>query len=137
MDYPLIVVPASDEDGGGFMVYAPDLVGCMSDGDTAVEAVANGQQAVKEWLETAHKRGLAIPRPGSGAARARDERDNLLNHLKALSGRVDGMEARFEELRRTLLEIEERIEHQDAWARFADITSLPVGHESPVRHGNC
>lgn len=137
MDYPLIVVPASEEDGGGFMVYAPDLVGCMSDGDTAVEAVANGQKAVQEWLETAQRRGLTIPSPGSGAARARDERDKLLKRLKALSGRVDGMEAKFEELRRTLQEIEERIEHQDAWARFADITSLPVVNPNHVQHGNC
>ncbi|MGH1356548.1 MAG: type II toxin-antitoxin system HicB family antitoxin [Thalassovita sp.] len=33
-DYPIVLVPLCEEDGGGFAAYVPDLPGCMSDGET-------------------------------------------------------------------------------------------------------
>jgi antitoxin HicB len=65
MDYPIVISPLSDEDGGGFVGVAPDLLGCMSDGETPEEALANTQQAVREWIETATRRGMEVPPPGT------------------------------------------------------------------------
>ncbi|MCF6126642.1 MULTISPECIES: type II toxin-antitoxin system HicB family antitoxin [Mesorhizobium] len=41
----------------------PDLPGCVSDGDTPEEAIANVQDAIAAWIEAAHELGRSIPRP--------------------------------------------------------------------------
>jgi antitoxin HicB len=49
-DYEIKVKQLAPEDGGGFFAWVPDLPGCMSDGDTLVEAVANVRAAINEWI---------------------------------------------------------------------------------------
>ncbi|MEW6529734.1 MAG: type II toxin-antitoxin system HicB family antitoxin [Thermodesulfobacteriota bacterium] len=44
-----VVLEASDE--GGFTVYVPSLPGCISEGETAEEALMNIQEAVELYLE--------------------------------------------------------------------------------------
>ena len=34
--YAVVIELLSDEDGGGFLAIVPDLLGCMSDGETRV-----------------------------------------------------------------------------------------------------
>lgn len=41
----------------------PDLKSCSAFGDSAEEALAEVQQAIKGWIEAARERGLAIPEP--------------------------------------------------------------------------
>lgn len=41
----------------------PDLKPCSAHGDTPTEAIANIQNAVELWLETAGELGVAIPEP--------------------------------------------------------------------------
>lgn len=122
MDYPIIVYRLSDEDGGGFLGCAPDLMGCISDGETADEALRNTQLAVLEWLDTAEQRGISIPAPHSKSAIARKEREDLLSALKDLGDSVASLDGRLDELARRIEEIEERIEHSQAWDRFVLIT---------------
>jgi len=68
LTYPVIVSPLSEADGGGFVATVPDLPGCMSDGDTPEEAVANVLDAIESWLEAANDAGRAIPVPSRVAA---------------------------------------------------------------------
>lgn len=68
LTYPVIVSPLPEADGGGFVATVPDLPGCMSDGDTPEEAVANVLDAIETWLEAAQDAGLAIPAPSRVAA---------------------------------------------------------------------
>jgi predicted RNase H-like HicB family nuclease len=44
-----VVLEPSDE--GGFTVYVPALPGCISEGDTREEALANIQEAIELYLE--------------------------------------------------------------------------------------
>ena len=44
-----VVLEPSDE--GGFTVYVPALPGCLSEGDTEEEALANIQEAISLYLE--------------------------------------------------------------------------------------
>lgn len=123
-DYPIIISPLSDEEGGGFVGVAPDLVGCMSDGETQEEALANTHLAIIEWLATHERRGLTAPEPGSAGRREREKHERLLRQLKDIAGKVEHMNLRLEELETSIREIEAKLEHEDAWHRFSEITGL-------------
>ena len=57
-----MIVYWSEEDAA-FVVEVPELPGCMADGATRAEAVANAQTVIDEWLETATRLGRTIPEP--------------------------------------------------------------------------
>ncbi len=44
-----VVLEASEE--GGFTVYVPSLPGCISEGETEEEALANIREAIELYLE--------------------------------------------------------------------------------------
>lgn len=60
-EYQYEVIPLADD--SGFMVVFPDLPGCMADGATMEEAIANGRDAAKSWILTAAEFGDPIPMP--------------------------------------------------------------------------
>ena len=57
-----MIIYWSDEDQS-FVVEVPELPGCMADGPTYGEAVANAEKVVQEWIETARQLGREIPVP--------------------------------------------------------------------------
>lgn len=63
MSYRMEVVEDMDE--GGFMVYFPDLPGCISGGETIESAVKNAADAKRAWLEAAIEDGVEIFEPDS------------------------------------------------------------------------
>ena len=65
-DYAFDIAPLSSDDGGGFLITWPDLPGCMSDGDTVEEAIVNGQDAFKVWMQVYAEERREIPIPGTG-----------------------------------------------------------------------
>jgi predicted RNase H-like HicB family nuclease len=46
-----------------YVAEVPELPGCMADGRTYQEALANAEQIIEEWIETATKLGRSIPQP--------------------------------------------------------------------------
>ena len=65
LQYPFNIIELPDEEGGGYLIEFPDLPGCISDGETIEEAIANGKDAVFCWIETAKQHGDEIPQPHS------------------------------------------------------------------------
>lgn len=51
LDYPFTMHPLAEDEGGGYLIEFPDLPGCMSDGATPEEAIHNGADAVRCWIE--------------------------------------------------------------------------------------
>ncbi|MGN6849721.1 MAG: type II toxin-antitoxin system HicB family antitoxin [Sphingomicrobium sp.] len=51
------------DDDGLWIADVPDLKYCSSHGDTPEEAIANIQDAIEGWIETARETGLDIPKP--------------------------------------------------------------------------
>lgn len=45
-----------------FIVEIPELSGCMTDGNTAEEALKNVEIVISEWIETAQEIGRDIPK---------------------------------------------------------------------------
>ena len=62
-EYPFNISTLPPEEGGGYLIEFPDLPGCISDGETIEEAIANGKDAMFCWIETAKQHGDEIPQP--------------------------------------------------------------------------
>ena len=67
LEYPFAMSPLSEEEGGGYLIEFPDLPGCMSDGATPEEALHNGADAVRCWIEAMREAGRPIPAPSKAA----------------------------------------------------------------------
>ena len=63
-DYPFTVRPLAAKEGGGYLVEFPDLPGCISDGESVDEAIANGMEAKQAWLTVAKEQDRPISGPG-------------------------------------------------------------------------
>lgn len=61
LPYPMELIPDTDE--GGFVVSFPDLKGCLTTGKTAAEAIANAEDAKREWFTAALEENVVIPEP--------------------------------------------------------------------------
>ena len=57
-----VIIYWSEEDEA-FLAEVPELPGCMADGATYAEAVANVEVIIQEWIETAEALGREIPEP--------------------------------------------------------------------------
>ncbi len=62
LQYPVILYPASE---GGYVAQIKDLPGCLTQGETLDEAIANIQEARELWIETAYEAGDEIPLPST------------------------------------------------------------------------
>jgi predicted RNase H-like HicB family nuclease len=51
------------EPDSAFVVEVPELPGCMADGTTPQEALANVEVIANEWIESARLAGREIPQP--------------------------------------------------------------------------
>ena len=57
-----IILYWSEQDGA-FIAEVPELPGCMADGTTYEEALANVRTIMDEWIQTARDMGREIPQP--------------------------------------------------------------------------
>ena len=62
-DYPVLIEPLAEEEGGGYFATVPDLPGCMSDGATRELAARNVGDAIAAWIEEARRLGRVVPPP--------------------------------------------------------------------------
>ncbi|HXU47371.1 MAG TPA: type II toxin-antitoxin system HicB family antitoxin [Thermoanaerobaculia bacterium] len=62
--YPVVLHPQPE---GGFVAENPDLPGCLAQGETALETLANLDEARRLWLETAIEHGDPVPEPADDA----------------------------------------------------------------------
>jgi predicted RNase H-like HicB family nuclease len=57
-----IIIYWSNEDHA-FVAEAPELPGCTAHGDTQEKALANANQAIQLWIDTAKEFGDPVPEP--------------------------------------------------------------------------
>lgn len=67
LQYPYELKMLTEEEGGGFFIRYTDLPGCMSDGETADEAIKMGEDARQCWIESRLEQGKSIPLPFSAS----------------------------------------------------------------------
>ncbi len=59
--YEIIIFWSKEDDA--FLAEVPELPGCMADGKTYREALANAEKIIEEWIEIAKEEGRSIPQP--------------------------------------------------------------------------
>lgn len=59
--YEIIIYWSRDDEV--YIAEVPELSGCMADGATAKEALANVEIVISEWIETAQELGRPVPEP--------------------------------------------------------------------------
>ena len=59
--YEMIIYWSENDEA--FIVEVPELAGCMADGASYEEAIANAQVVIREWIKTAEELGREIPKP--------------------------------------------------------------------------
>ena len=57
-----IIIYWSDENQT-YLAEVPELPGCVADGASYQEAIANAETIIQEWLDTAREIGRPIPEP--------------------------------------------------------------------------
>ena len=61
MKYEVILFWSNDDNA--YIAEVPELAGCMADGASAQEALANVEVIAMEWVETARELGREVPAP--------------------------------------------------------------------------
>lgn len=62
-DYPITLSPIPEDEGGGYMVTIPDLPGCIADGETVEEAIAEARDAFEAWTTAEREDAGTLPAP--------------------------------------------------------------------------
>ena len=57
-----VIIYRSEEDEA-FVADVPELPGCAAHGDTQETALANAQDAIRLWIDTANEFGDSVPAP--------------------------------------------------------------------------
>lgn len=61
LPYRMELIPDPNE--GGYAVRFPELLGCVTCGDTMESAIKNAEDCKREWILAAIEEGIAIPEP--------------------------------------------------------------------------
>jgi antitoxin HicB len=65
--YSHFVSPINSKDGGGFLLTMPDIPGVMADGETELEAIADGKKAFLSTVSAMVDMGQEVPPPAFNA----------------------------------------------------------------------
>lgn len=65
IEYAIMVEPLGAADGGGWLATVPALPGCMGDGETREDALADAESAIIDWQDAARQLGRDVPSPAS------------------------------------------------------------------------
>lgn len=89
--YQFTVRPLSKDEGGGYLVEYPDIPGCMSDGETIEEAIANGREALRDCLDVFKESGGKPPKPSVEAAQWRQRLPRTLYSKLTKQAETEGV----------------------------------------------
>lgn len=99
--YVVVVVP-NDEDGC-YYAYIPDLQGCMGDGVTPQDAVADAIEASHAWMEAQRERGATIPEPG-------EESERLDAQMREQADRIQQLENQLADANREIRALKQKVQ---------------------------
>lgn len=126
--YPIVILELDESEGEGFWAFAPDLVGCLADGDTQEEALREIQSAICEWIDEARASGQAVPAPHSHSEAAESRMTELVDVVKQQSELIEQLQGQIQSLRTltTSLIGMRDVDPAHGWKTRAAPSSAPV-----------
>lgn len=145
--YPMVVHALSEEDGGGFVAFAPDLRGCMADGETPEAALTDLRNAIEEWIDEAKRLDRPIPFPGAVAAKAEHERAEIKSLIEKQDHLIKTQERLIAASRAELAAVRKSIgldnDHRTSvdrsyfvWVDNGDITRQVIAQNKPRKRSS-
>ena len=71
-----------------FVTSVPELPGCMADGETIEEAIANTKEIINEWIEDAKADGIKIPAPLTRFESSQASCIDIANYILKCEGKI-------------------------------------------------
>lgn len=131
MPHPVVISALSQEDGGGYIAYSPDLPGCLADGETPEEALTAFRDALNEWADEMRANNLEIPAPwasAEGSAKRGAALKRLVGMQQEVIAKQDALIQRLSQLTTDMLrEIEKGSALDARWSQSC-ITQTAVAH---------
>ncbi len=62
-EYRYEVILYWSEEDGAYVAEVPELAGCVADGSSYQDALANGEAVIQEWIDTDRELGRKVPGP--------------------------------------------------------------------------
>jgi antitoxin HicB len=148
LKYPILIKILSDEDGGGYLAYALDLHGCLGDGNSPEEAIANLKDAILEWVDEARRLNRPIPVPGEVLENAHKERkrirevilhqQKLINQQQQLiskqSETFNRVKDEIEDLRQQIAELADRTDLDYSYPVWGRTVAASLAVAKKIRH---
>lgn len=132
MPHPVVISALSEEDGGGYIAYSPDLPGCLADGESPEEALTAFRDALTEWAEEMRANNLEIPQAGSsvaGSAKRRAALTRLVDMQQEVISKQDNLIQKLSELTADMLKELKKGEAADAqWSQSCIIETTASAH---------
>lgn len=85
MNYDVFITALSEDDGGGFLASCLELRGCMGDGATREEALADLLEAMEVWADAQKERKKPMPKRGASYEAHQKKQRKLHELLKEQS----------------------------------------------------
>lgn len=94
LPYTLIIQPYQDQSEFYYIGKVLELDGCMSDGDTPEETLANLREAMEGWIETKLANNFEVPQPlaeGNSSGKFTLRLPKTLHHKLTLEAKQEGV----------------------------------------------
>jgi antitoxin HicB len=69
LKYPFVTYPSPE---GGWVAEIPSLAGCLAQGESLDEALAELEVVERLWLDTANREGVALPQISAEVDRVKE-----------------------------------------------------------------
>ena len=86
-EYAIQIVWSTED--SAYIAVVSDLPGCMADGKTPEQALANARQIIKEWIEVAKEEKRQIPPPLSAQDIGRMIRQQMIEEQKLIMTQLE------------------------------------------------
>ena len=90
-NYAIRIEPLPSEEGGGFLVTVLDLPGCVADGETIEQAIAEAQDAFEAWAMAERQDRGDLPAPKAYSDQFRERIPKSLHRRLATRATAEGV----------------------------------------------